>query len=62
MFSICACHAMKGTLPKAVIRSREKVRALSKADRLKARPNGCSRCRWKPGCTPCCFDNQAGRM
>ena len=28
---------------------------LSKARRLKLRPEGCGKCRYKPGCTPSCF-------
>ncbi len=28
---------------------------LSKAECLQIRPEGCSKCRWKPGCTPSCF-------
>ena len=28
---------------------------LSMAQRLAQRPNGCSKCRWKPACTPSCY-------
>jgi hypothetical protein len=28
---------------------------LSMAKRLSIRPKGCSKCRWKPGCSPSCL-------
>ena len=31
------------------------VKTLTWAKRLALRPKGCSKCRWKPGCTPSCF-------
>ena len=34
---------------------REHYRSMSNSQRLRLRPTGCGKCRWKPGCTPSCF-------
>ena len=34
------------------------VAGLTWAERLRRRPNGCSGCRWKPGCCPSCWKRQ----
>ena len=34
---------------------REHYRSMSNSQRLRLRPTGCAKCRWKPACTPSCF-------
>ena len=37
--------------------TREYYAALPLKKKLELRPSGCSKCRWSPGCRPCCYVN-----
>ena len=52
-----ACKAKAKSQPKAVMKkfTRDEVRKMTLAARIKLRPHGCTKCRQKPGCTPSCF-------
>ena len=51
-------HAVKATVAadKAL---KDAVAKLTAAQRLKLRPEGCGKCRRKPGCSPSCFTSWA---
>ena len=51
-------HVVKATAPadKAL---KDAVAKLTAAQRLKLRPEGCGKCRRKPGCSPSCFTSWA---
>ena len=53
--SSCKTVPKKNTKAVKKAAARSPAASLSMAKRLSIRPSGCSKCRWKPGCTPSCL-------